>query len=154
MAAKTANVSAALQHIRELLDLNQLDQALGFIDHFSISSPELKNARGVCLLRQGRLDEAIAQLRDITFQGFSSMPDDAPALFQANFAVAMLLANSKAGAMAIVDRLTGDEHPEAARLKAAVAKWKENIGVLGRFCCRLGFYPESPIPWDEPPGAV
>jgi hypothetical protein len=155
MTTKTANMTAALQHIRELLEHNRPDEALNFITHSDNGAPEMENARGVCLLRVGRLDEAIEVLRDVTYQGLLDIPDDAPALFQVNLAVAMLRANRvKGGALMIADRLNGNEHPEAARLKAAVRQWKESLGPLGRLCCRLGLYPAKPVPLDERAGAV
>jgi sugar phosphate isomerase/epimerase len=155
MATKTATVSAALEHIRELLDHDRPGEALNFITHFGNSSPEMENARAVCLLRLGRLDEAIEVLRDLTFEGLQVIPDHVPALFQVNFAIAMLRANrDKGGPLAISDRLTGNEHPEAARLKAAVDQWKKSLGPLGRLRCRLGLYPAQPVPLDERAGAV
>jgi hypothetical protein len=154
-ATKTTNVSTALQHIRELLDHDRPGEALNFITHSGNKSLEMENARGVCLLRLGRFDEAISVLRDVTFQGEVGVPGDAPALFQANFAVAMLRANyDKGAALAISDRLSGDEHPEAARLKVAVRQWKESLGPLGRLGCRLGLFPAKPVPLDECAGAV
>ena len=155
MATKTARAPTALQHIRELLDHDRPSEALNFIPPSGDGSPEMENARGVCLLRLGRLDEAISVLQDVTFQGLPVMPDDAPALFQVNFAVAMLRANREKGAaLTISDRLTGNEHPEAARLKAAVRQWKESLGPLERLRCRLGLYPAKPVPLDERAGAV
>ncbi len=155
MATKTADSSAALQHIRELLDHDRPDEALNFITHSGNDSPEMKNARGVCLLRLGRLDEAIAILEDVTYQGLPGIPHDTPALFQANFAVAMLRANrAKDAALIISNRLTGNEHPEVAKLKAAVRQWKKSLSPLGRLRCRLGLYPAKPVPLDEHAGAV
>jgi hypothetical protein len=155
MATKTANMSATLQHVRELLEQDRPDEALDFVIRSDNNAPEMKNARGVCLLRLGRIDEAIAVLEDITYQGLPGMPHDVPALFQANFAVAMLRANrSKDAALTIAGRLSGSEHPEAARLKAAVRQWKESLGPLGRLRCRLGLYPAQPVPLDEHAGAV
>ena len=155
MATKTANVPAALQHIRELLDHDRPNEALDFITHSGNDSPEMQNARGVCLLRLGRLDEAVSVLQDVTCQGLAGMSHHAPALFQVNFAVAMLRANrEKGGALLISDRLNGNEHPEAAKLKGAVRQWKKSIGLLGRLRCRLGAYPAKPVPLDERAGAV
>jgi len=155
MATKTANGSAGLQHIRELLDHDRPNEALNFITHSGDESPEMKNARGVCLLRLGRFDEAISVLQDVTYQGLPGIPHDTPALFQANFAVAMLRANrAKDAALIIAARLNGNEHPEAAKLKAAVRQWKKSVGLLGRLRCRLGLYPAQPVPLDERAGAV
>jgi hypothetical protein len=155
MATKTANAPATLQYISELLDHDRPDEALHLITHSGNDSPEMENARGVCLLRLGRLDEAISVLRDVTFQGLPGIPDDVPALFQTNFAVAMLRANGEKGAALVIsDRLNGNEHPEAAKLKAAVRQWKESLGPLGRLGCRLGLYPAKPVLLDECAGAV
>jgi hypothetical protein len=155
MATKTVNESAALQHIRELLDHDRPGEALKFITHSDNGSPEMENARGVCLLRLGKFDEAIAVLQKVTHQGLPTMPDHVPALFQANFAVAMLRANrDKGGALAISGRLQANEHPEVAKLKAAVRQWEESLGPLGRLRCRLGLYPAKPVPLDERAGAV
>ena len=155
MATKTANASAGLQHIRELLDHDRPSEALNLITHSGNDSPAMENARGVCLLRLGRLDEAISVLRDVAFQGLPVIPSDAPVLFQVNFAVAMLRANyDKGEALVISDRLNGNEHPEAAKLKAAVRQWKKSLGPLGRLRCRLGLYPAKPVPLDERAGAV
>ncbi len=155
MATKTTKAPTPLQHIRELLDHDRPNEALNFITRSGSDSPEMENARGVCLLRLGRVDEAIAVLRDVTYQDLPVVPHDAPALFQVNFAIAMLRANhDKGAALMISDRLKGSEHPEAARLKAAVRQWKESLGPLGRFRCRLGLYPAKPVPLDEHAGAV
>ncbi len=155
MATKTAKAPTPLQHIRELLDHDRPGEALNFVIHSHNDSPEMENARGVCLLRLGRFDEAITVLQEVTFQGLPGIPPHTPALFQVNFAVAMLRANrDKGAALMIADRLNGSEQPEAARLKAAVRQWKERLGPLGRFRCRLGFYPAQPIPLDEHAGAV
>jgi hypothetical protein len=155
MATKTANPSTALQHIRQLLEDDRPGEALSFITHSANDSPEMKNARGVCLLRLGRLDEAVAVLRELAYQGLTGMSHEAPALFRTNFAVALLRANhDKGGALEIADRLDRNEHPEAARLKDAVRRWKESLGPLGRLRCGLGLYPAQPVPLDERAGAV
>jgi len=155
MPTKTTRAPSALQHIRELLDHDRPGEALDFITHSGNDSPEMENARGVCLLRLGRFDEAIAVLQEVTFQGLPGIPPHTPVLFQVNFAFAMLRANrDKGGALLISDRLQGSEHPEAAKLKAAVRQWKESLGPLGRLRCRLGLYPAKPVPLDEHAGAV
>jgi hypothetical protein len=155
MATKTANGSGTFERIRELLDHDHPGDALNLIARSGNDSPEMKNARGVCLLRLGRLDEAISVLEEVAFRGLAGMSFDAPALFQVNFAIAMLRANrNKGGALQICDRLDGSEHAEAAKLKVAVGEWKRSIGLLGRLGCRLGLYPAKPVPVDDRAGAV
>lgn len=152
---KTQTASSfGFPRIRELLDKDRLQEALDLINRQRQETPEAQNARAVCLLRLGRVEEAASILRNIAFRDLICMPDDAPLLFQLNFATAMLMANFKDAAFTVMDRLQSEKDPQAVELREAIARWKKNIGPLGRFCCRLGFYPKKPVKLDFPPGRV
>lgn len=144
--------SGTLGHVRDLLDQSRPEDALDFINHHGQETSAMENARAVCLMRLGRLSEATSILRDIAFRGYVCMPDDTPLLFQLNFATAMLMANFKDAAIAIMDRLDSEQAPQALKLKGVIQRWKASIGPLGRLRCRLGFYPKKPVSLDFPPG--
>jgi hypothetical protein len=155
MTKKTMSTqSGTLARIRELLDQNLPEQALDYINHLGQETPEAKNALAVCLLRLGRTSEAASILRDIAFRGRICMPDDTPLLFQLNFATAMLMANFKDAAIAVMDRLEGEKDPQAVQLREAIEGWRKNLGFVGQLRCRLGFYPKQPVKLDFPPGRV
>ena len=151
---KTTEISPShvLEHVRELLNQNRAEEALGLLRHWGQKTPEVENARAVCLLRLGKLTEATSILRSLVFRSFVCMPDDVPVLFQANFATAMLMANFKDAALPIVDRLGRTENPQIVRVIEAVQQWKKSIGLWGRLRTRFGFYPKKPVPLDFPPG--
>jgi hypothetical protein len=143
-----------LDHVRDLLDRNRSEEALSFLDRHGPETPEVENARAVCLLRLGRLSDAIAILRDITFRGHMNIPDDTPLRFQLNFATAMLMINFKDGAMAVMDRLKRQTDPQAVQLREAIDRWRESLGLIGRLGCCVGLYPRQPVELGFPPGRV
>ena len=67
---------AGIENVRELLNKNLPVEALKFIDHTGQQSPVMENAKGVCLMRIGRIEEAVTTLRDIVFQGHICIPSD------------------------------------------------------------------------------
>jgi len=155
MTTRTKTTSSgALDRVRDLLDQNRPEEALSLIDRHGQETPEARNARAVCLLRLGRVSDAISLLSEITFRGYLNMPDDAPLLFQLNFATAMLMANLKDAAMAVMDRLEEETDPQAVQLREAIERWKRGLGLIGRLCCRLGYCPRRPIQLDFAPGRV
>ena len=146
--------NSKLDRVRDLLDQNRPEEALHLLDHHVQETPEIRNARAVCLLRLGRLSDAVSILRDITFRGYMNMPDDAPLRFQLNFATAMLMMNFKDAAMTVMDRLELEEDPQADQLRNAIEQWKKSLGPIARLCCRIGLYPKRPVTLDAPPGRV
>jgi len=144
----------AIARIRKLLDDNRPQEALDLINRQREETPEARNACAVCLLRLGRIDEAVSLLRNIVFRDSICMPDDTPLRFRLNFATAMLMANFKDAAFTVMDRLDGEEDSQAVQLREAIARWKKDLGPIGRLRCRLGFYPQRPVLLDFPPGRV
>lgn len=143
-----------LDHVRDLLDRDRPAEALNFLDRHGPQTPEIENARAVCLLRLGRFSEAVPILRDITFRGYMNIRDDAPLRFQLNFATAMLMINFKEGAMAVMDRLKRENDPQAVQLREAIDRWRRSFGLLGRIRCCIGLYPRRPVELGFPPGRV
>ena len=149
---KTKSTVSTMEHIRILLDQGRAQEALNLIEHLGQNSPVMENARGVCLLRLGRFEEAILALREITFQGYVCIPRETPAIFQTNFATALLLANHKDAAINIIHRLDEKQHPAIARLKSAIERWKKGLSPLLKMRCAMGFYPACPVLLDFAPG--
>lgn len=139
-------------HIRQLLDQNHPQDALNLINHVGHDSAPMKNAQGVCLLRLGRIEEAINVFREITFRGYVCVPSDTPVVYQTNFAMAMLLANHKEGVIDIVSRLDEKQYPAVGRIRSALRKWEKSLGFFQRLLYKAGIYPDKAIPIDFAPG--
>jgi len=143
---------SVFDRVRQLLDQNRPQEALDLIDHVGQNSASMKNAQGVCLLRLGRIEDAISVLREITFQGHICIPSDTPVVYQTNFATAMLLANHKEGVIDIISRLDEKQHPAVVRIRSAMKTWEKGLNLLQRLLFKAGIYPGKAIPIDFAPG--
>lgn len=154
MKNATQKKSSAIEDIRELLNQNLPLEALKFIDHLGQKTSELENARGVCLMRAGKINEAVAALRENVFMGHICIPSDAPVLYKINFATAMILANNKSAAFSILAQLNKNEHPYISMLKESVNQWLKSLNILERLSYHFGFYSNKPINLDFQPGEI
>ena len=144
----------AIDHIRKLLNQGRPQDALKFIEHLGQKTPVMENARGVCLMRLGKIEEAISVLREVAFQGYICMPSDTPVLYQINFATAMLLSNCNEGAFSILNELDEKGHPQAAKLKNAIKRWVKSLSFIEKCCYHIGLYPNKPVTIDFLPGEI
>ena len=154
MKTENQKKTSPIEHIRELLNQNLPLEALNFIDHLGQKTPLLENARGVCLMRAGKIKEAATILRDNVFQGHICIPSDTPVLYKINFATVMILANHKDAAFSILTRLNKKEHPDITRLKEAVSQWVKTLSFFEKILYKIGSYSNKPILIDFLPGEV
>ena len=145
---------AGIEYIRELLKQNRPLDALKYIDHIGQQTPVINNARGVCLMRVGKINEAISILRELVFQGHICIPSDTPVLYKINFATAMLLSNQKDAAFPILNELDEKEHPEVTKIKDSIRKWVKSLTLSEKCRYHVGFYPKKPLQLDFQPGEV
>lgn len=143
-----------IERVRELLNQNRPDDALKFIEHLGQKTPVMENARGVCLMRLGKIDEAVSVLRDIAFQGYICIPTDTPVLYQINFATAMLLSNHNDGALDILNKLDEKVHPEVSKLKEAIRRWVKSLNFIEKCAYYIGLYPNKRVTIYFPPGEI
>lgn len=147
-----ADTADLLARVDALLRENRPREALDLIP--GGSSPWVRNARGVCLLRLGRPGEAIAALRDLVFapDGFA-VRADAHSVFQANYAVALLLDGNADSFWSILGGIPDRRHPAVGRLDDAVRRWKAGMTFGQRVASALGIGgPRFAL--DFPPGEL
>ena len=90
--------------------------------------PSLRNALAVCLMRIGRLEEAIVVLRGIVLEPAGAwIRTDVPLIYQTNFATALLLGGQPNGCVELLGQITEQEHPAVKRLHEAVARWERTL---------------------------
>src|SRR3989339_2202845 len=152
MSNNNIKSNSSIDQIRKLLDQGNPHEALKFVDRLGLKTPIIENARGVCLMRLGKTEQAVSLLRDIVFKGYVCIPSDTPALYQLNFAAALLMCNHKDAAIPILNKLDAGECPGAVKVKEAVSKWKENLNIFQKFLCSIGYYPVKKIIFDFPLG--
>ena len=142
-----------IEYTMELLNNGRTQDALKYVEHLGQKTPVIENARGVCLMRLGKIEEAISVLREVAFQGYICIPSDTPVSYQINFATAMLLANHKEGAFSILNKLDETVYPETALLKGSIRRWFKSLNFIGKCCYHIGLYPNKPVTIDFPPGS-
>jgi hypothetical protein len=143
-----------VENVRELLRSGQPEQALARVERCGQSGEWMKNARGVCLMRMGRIDAALETLRDLVFRGLVCIPSDVPGLYKANYATVLLMKGYTQQAMEIIRGLDPQEHPYIARLNEAIAEWKRGLNLFQRFLCLITCYPSRPVELKFGPGDI
>jgi len=147
-----ASSQAKLDHIRLLLEAGEAEKAIQFIEKGGSQCPEINNALGVCLMRLGRIENAVVVLRQLVLGNRMCIPSDTPPLFQANYATALLLKNHNQPAIEIINNLAASDHSYIQQLKQAIAHWRKSLPVFQRMGCFVRSYPARRVTIPFPPG--
>jgi hypothetical protein len=117
------------------------------------TTPWVTNARGVCLLRLGEVQSALALFRRLAMapRGFG-LRHEAPTVFKTNYATAQLLAGDLTGCTVTLGQAQDDGHPAVQRLRAAIARWRRGLTFWEWVCSVLGGAVPRPIDLGFPPG--
>lgn len=139
--------------VQDLLDSGRTTEALLMLTRRNDRSPDSINARGVCLMRLGRAEEAALLLRPLVFlkDSFCADPDARPE-YITNFATALLLTGNISGAREAMRLLGETETPARTRLRDAIARWRKSLGILSRLGLLLGVVPNTPVTLNFPAG--
>ncbi len=87
------------------------------------------NARGVCLMRLGRARSPIGVYQQLVLHpGSINLRLDVPPVLVTNFATALLLEGNVTGCSVILRELGDDVHPAVVRLRAAIDRWRSQLG--------------------------
>lgn len=141
----TPDQARILGEVRELLDQNQAERALSMLTSYAgHESPPLRNARGVCLLRLGRHEEAMALFREMYYPNNAfAVPEDAPTEVRVNYISSLLMMGRVLVGASLLYNVPEQGHPGVLHLRAAIRAWKRSLPWWGRVLLPIGFYPES-----------
>ena len=119
-----------------------------------LQDERVRNARGVCLLRMGRIDEATRIFRGIVLQpGCTWNRFDCPALYKRNFAVSLLMGNHPAGCLDVLSELGSESSDVSQRIRASITRWQKQLNWFDRIYWYIGqVEPGTPVPIDFVPG--
>lgn len=118
-------------------------------------SPLNRETLGVCLLRSGRVDEALTLFRSLAMQpGTTILRKDARDSLRINFATSLLLSGIASGALEVLDELLDRKHPAATQLRGAVQRWASGLSFWRRLDWKFSRIdpPGSSVPIDFAPG--
>jgi hypothetical protein len=114
-----------------------------------------RNARGVCLMRLGKFDDAIRVLRELALApGCTWMRPELPVAYKTNFATALLLGGHAAGCLEILAEINDEQHPSVKRLRAAIRRWQASLSWWQWLNWKISRIEPSgrPATIDFPPG--
>ncbi|MBN2562634.1 MAG: hypothetical protein JXQ75_17045 [Phycisphaerae bacterium] len=149
-------VSDVLALVQKLLDVGKPKEAVELVRKYGASSPELRNAHGVALMRSGETAKAIEVYRSLCLNesGFC-LKQDLPTTFKTNFATALLLANNVSGCLALLREIAQEQDPYMQKLRAAIDCWRRSLGWWKRLAFVLcGTEPDKPVSLDFQPGEL
>ena len=141
--------------VRRMLDNGDIDGAMAALDRSGSKAPPVMNARGVCLMRLGKHGPAVAVFRDLVFPaGSFTMDHETPTVYQANYALALLLNHNPVIAASILSEIEDRDHPAVAKGRSVVKQWKREMSVLARVLLLVGVCPVTSVTLDAPPGEL
>jgi hypothetical protein len=151
--SKEIPASNPLAKVHDLLNEGHTSAAMHIINGSGQHSGAMENARGVCLLRMGKAEEARIVFGSLTFPNKSiGISPETPTVYQTNYVTANILADHTDTGLHILSQIQDDQHPAVKKLRSAVAAWKKSLGLHHRLMLLLGVYPNKPIALDFVPG--
>ncbi len=145
--------AAAVQQAARLADTGKSQEALRLLASESNSSNEVLNARGVCLMRLGRIDDAIRVFRSLVLpSGCIWMKPELPVIYRVNFATALLLSQRPLGVRDTLCEMHEQDHPSVVRLRDALHAWEKHLPAWQRLLWKVGYTPSVPICISFVPG--
>lgn len=147
---KSAETDAYAKVCR-LLEAGRVDEALTLAR--SRHDADMKNAQGVCLMRQGKPDEAVRIYRTMVLDNTGLfLREELPVVYKTNYAFALFLSGNIGGGMSILEQLSREDHPSVHKLRSAIATWKSQLSFFKRLGLAMGLEPKRPMTLETPPG--
>ena len=113
------------------------------------------NTLGVCLLRCGRVDEALQLYRSLALNpGTTTLRPEVDDLTCVNFATALMMKGMPSGAMDVLADMHAVDILPAVRLRAAIIQWSKSLSWWRRLDWKLNRIdpPKAHVPIDFEPG--
>ncbi|WP_404305566.1 tetratricopeptide repeat protein [Neorhodopirellula lusitana] len=121
------------------------------------SSPLVAEALSVCLMRSGRVEEALNLLRTLVLNSSSTtLRPEATDSMLVNLATALMLKGIPSGAMETLSDVQDCNHPAAIQLRNAISNWCAGLSWWRRWDWKLNRIdpPNAIVPIDFEPGEL
>lgn len=149
----SAESSAAVNKAARLAESGEVDKAFKLLAVLNNPTDEVYNARGVCLMRLGKTDEAVRVFRSFVLQsGCVWVKSNLPVIYRTNYAASLLLAGLTGGAVSTLNEINQEDHPSVVRLRGAIREWEKYLSWWQWLNWKTGVVPEEPVVLTFPPG--
>lgn len=144
-----------LYRASQFVDSGSPDEALDALRRSKSNADSIRNARGVCLMRLGRVDEALRLFRSLVLNpGCTWMKPDLPIVYYTNFCTVLLMTRHPAGCLDSLLEIRQKDHPSVVQLQQTIDRWQRSLRGLAWLTWKLGAEPNVPIPLDFAPGEI
>jgi hypothetical protein len=144
-----------LQQVESRLAAGEPRQAIELLPKQATTDPWIENARGVCLMRLGQHEAAIALFRGLVLhEGSMFLRQDRPTGFATNFATALLLGGNLRGCISVLHDLNAVGDATSARLEHLIERWKRSLGWWERLRFSSYGMVARPVELDHAPGQI
>ncbi len=152
-ATAQQGTDAVLKSIIALADAGDPGKALAVASQSGLSTDAIRNACAICLLRMGRVPQALNQFKSLVLaSGCTWMKEGLPTIYQANFCVALIVAGHPGGANELLKSIPDQRHPSVVRLRGMLAEWEHSLSFWQRVQWKLGLEPDLPATVPFAPG--
>lgn len=151
-------VDDAINNVADLLKIGRADKALHLLrptKHHHDS--RLINARGVCQMRLGLIDQAVSTYRTLVLEPvglFLAVRDSLPDPFKTNLATAMLLKGDVVGGEEVLDEMENQDYHAVGKLRDVIAAWRHELSLWEKIEDQLGVAPYHPVSLPFKPGEL
>ncbi|QDV71466.1 hypothetical protein Poly24_52020 [Rosistilla carotiformis] len=146
----------ALHRVASLIQQSDYGEAVEVLRAAGYDN-QVRNALGVCLMRLGRSEEAVAVFRQfvLSADGVSEKREICNA-YKRNFATALLLKGTPSGALSVLRDTREPEHPMAVCISTAIRNWADSLPWWPRINWKINLLEPANchVPIDFEPGEL
>ncbi|MCA9038779.1 MAG: hypothetical protein KDA65_00390 [Planctomycetaceae bacterium] len=144
-----------IQRVASLVDSGHYQDALHMLSSGNTTLPEIRNARGVCLMRMKRYRESLDLFKSLVIPlNCTWMRPELPVIYRANLVTALILAQLPQGAHLALLEIQEQDHPSIIRLRQVMERWISQLSWPKWLQWKYGFDINEPISLDFPPGEI
>lgn len=157
-AQATDPIDELIAHVDELLALEQPDKALNLLRSTEHpSDPRLTNARGVCQMRLGLIDAAIATYRTLVLEPvgmFLAVRNSLHDAYKTNLATALMLKGNVTHGEQVLEEIDNTNYPMIDKLRSVISAWRRELSLWENFEHQLGVSTFHPVSLPFKPGEL
>ncbi|MAT13922.1 MAG: hypothetical protein CMJ46_01475 [Planctomyces sp.] len=137
----------------QLADEARYVEAFRLLDAEQSFVPEIRNARGVCLMRTHRYRDALELFKSLVIpHNCTWLKQDLPLIYRTNLITAFMLAKLPQGANAALMETREVDHPSVVRLRRALDEWVKRLPWSKWLQWKYGLDLEEQVTLDFDPG--
>ncbi len=130
--------NTSLERVIRKVSLGEHQQALDLLRKMG-DAAAVRNARGVCLMRLRRFDDALGVLGALVLKpGCTWVRAELPTIYKANYATALMLSGHPSGALEVLAEIRDETHASVRQLRAAIKKWESGLPFWQKLNWRFG----------------